>query len=151
MSQSVADSDFGLDDFLAKAKGIRESNRRLSARLDKAADLNILAKFSRNKGPYSKPSTSRGLKLARGERIKRKASSSPPVRIGPKKMEQFDERLASMEESVDENLKSVNSKLDLLINKVATCDDLAKLDDKIEDFKSNQETCLLYTSPSPRD
>ena len=53
-------------------------------------------------------------------------------------MEDLDQRMEGMEKEVNTQLSAVNSKLDLLLNKVATCDDLAKLDDKIEEFRSSQ-------------
>ena len=53
-------------------------------------------------------------------------------------MDSLEERISGMEKKVETQLTEVNSKLDLLLNKVATWDDLAKLDDKIEGFKTSQ-------------
>ena len=54
-------------------------------------------------------------------------------------MDGIEQRVETMEEKVDSQLTEVNAKLDRLLNKVATCDDLARIDDKIDDFKSTQE------------
>ena len=50
-------------------------------------------------------------------------------------MDGFEDRL----ETVDKQLSDVHSKLDRLLKKVATSDDIARIDDKIDSFKTAQD------------
>ena len=53
-------------------------------------------------------------------------------------MASVEDRIGGLESKVDVQLTEMNLKLDRLLNKVATCDDLAKLDDKLDNFKKGQ-------------